>query len=124
MPDGVEEYGHDLYEHVNSVSVSAFLSAGHEIIDVTTMLGQRVDAHPASAGQGNDALHFCMPGPLDYVLDLSIDRVVAAFSRPPPWLRRDAMDADFILSKDTKAKLAKQRLHAGWWPQSSDRLED
>ena len=34
------------------------------------MLGMRVDAHPASKTGLGDNLHFCMPGPVDYALDV------------------------------------------------------
>ena len=66
------EYGHDLYAGVNDLSVSAFLAAGHGIIDLEWMLGVRVDAHPGPSlpkhPQG-DHLHFCLPGVPDYALD-------------------------------------------------------
>ena len=61
----------DLYATVNDMSVAAFRAAGHSVIDHECMLGQRIDAHPSSmtGSAQDDALHFCMPGPVDYALD-------------------------------------------------------
>ena len=104
-PPGADEYGHEAFDLINAAAVAAFDAAGHSVVDVATMLGQRVDAHPASRdGGSSDALHFCIPGPLDYVLDLVLRRVRDEFERP----RRDAAaSADFELSGGTlKALLA------------------
>ena len=54
------------------------------VIDVAAMLGLRVDAHPGSTAGGTDGLHFCMPGPLDYALDIVLARVGSAFDSPVP----------------------------------------
>ena len=62
-------------------AAAAFLAAGHGVIDVAAMLGLRVDAHPGSTAGGTDGLHFCMPGPLDYALDIVLARVGSAFDR-------------------------------------------
>ena len=48
------------------------------------MLGLRVDAHPGSTAGGTDGLHFCMPGPLDYALDIVLSRVGSAFDSVVP----------------------------------------
>ena len=61
------EHGHDMYLAVNALSAAAFRSAGHTVVDVEDMLGVRIAAHHQDR-QG-DALHFCNPGPLDYVFD-------------------------------------------------------
>lgn len=61
------EHGHDMYLAVNALSAAAFCSAGHTVVDVEDMLGVRIAAHHQDR-QG-DALHFCNPGPLDYVFD-------------------------------------------------------
>ena len=58
--------GHDAVGLVNAASVSAFVAAGHEVIDVGPMLGLRIDAHPGSVTGKNDALHFCMPVPASF----------------------------------------------------------
>jgi len=66
-----DEYDHNILRNMNDIGAAAFQSAGHGVIDVETMLGLRVDSHPAShssTGEG-DALHFCMPGVPDYALD-------------------------------------------------------
>ena len=71
------EYGHDIYYIVNALSVAAFRAVGHTVLDVEEMLGMRVDAHPAAHNpqREGDALHFCTPGPLDWVLDVLLRAV-------------------------------------------------
>ena len=68
----------------NGAAAAAFLAAGHGVIDVAAMLGLRVDAHPGSTAGGTDGLHFCMPGPLDYALDIVLARVGSAFDSVVP----------------------------------------
>ena len=80
-PAGEDEYGHEVVDVANGAAAAAFLAAGHGVIDVAAMLGLRVDAHPGSTAGGTDGLHFCMPGPLDYALDIVLARVGAAFDR-------------------------------------------
>ena len=80
-PAGEDEYGHEVVDVANGAAAAAFLAAGHGVIDVAAMLGLRVDAHPGSTAGGTDGLHFCMPGPLDYALDLVLSRVGSAFDR-------------------------------------------
>ena len=80
-PAGEDEYGHEVVDVANGAAAAAFLAAGHGVIDVAAMLGLRVDAHPGSTAGGTDGLHFCMPGPLDYALDLVLARVGSAFDR-------------------------------------------
>ena len=80
-PAGEDEYGHEVVDVANGAAAAAFLAAGHEVIDVAAMLGLRVDAHPGSTAGGTDGLHFCMPGPLDYALDIVLSRVGSAFDR-------------------------------------------
>ena len=80
-PAGEDEYGHEVVDVANGAAAAAFLAAGHGVIDVAAMLGLRVDAHPGSTAGGTDGLHFCMPGPLDYALDIVLARVGSAFDR-------------------------------------------
>ena len=80
-PVGEGEFGHEVLDVANAAGSAAFLAAGHEVFDVAAMLGLRVDAHPGSSAGGTDGLHFCMPGPLDYVLDILLARVGASFDR-------------------------------------------
>ena len=80
-PAGEDEYGHEVVDVANGAAAAAFLAAGHGVIDVAAMLGLRVDAHPGSTAGGTDGLHFCMPGPLDYALDIVLSRVGSAFDR-------------------------------------------
>ena len=61
-PAGEDEYGHEVVDVANGAAAAAFLAAGHGVIDVAAMLGLH-------------GLHFCMPGPLDYALDLVLSRV-------------------------------------------------
>ena len=83
-PAGEDEYGHEVVDVANGAAAAAFLAAGHGVIDVAAMLGLRVDAHPGSTAGGTDGLHFCMPGPLDYALDIVLSRVGSAFDSPVP----------------------------------------
>ena len=83
-PAGEDEYGHEVVDVANGAAAAAFLAAGHGVIDVAAMLGLRVDAHPGSTAGGTDGLHFCMPGPLDYALDIVLSRVGSAFDRVLP----------------------------------------
>ena len=83
-PAGEDEYGHEVVDVANGAAAAAFLAAGHGVIDVAAMLGLRVDAHPGSTAGGTDGLHFCMPGPLDYALDIVLARVGSAFDSPVP----------------------------------------
>ena len=83
-PAGEDEYGHEVVDVANGAAAAAFLAAGHGVIDVAAMLGLRVDAHPGSTAGGTDGLHFCMPGPLDYALDLVLSRVGSAFDSVVP----------------------------------------
>ena len=83
-PAGEDEYGHEVVDVANGAAAAAFLAAGHGVIDVAAMLGLRVDAHPGSTAGGTDGLHFCMPGPLDYALDLVLARVGSAFDSVVP----------------------------------------
>ena len=106
-PPGEDEYGHDQWDMINAAAVAAFKKRGHAILDVAAMLGARVDAHPASlTGRQLDGLHFCIPGPLDYVLDLALARVRSAFDRAPPRLDDDDDVADVALSRATLKVLA------------------
>ena len=105
-PPGEDEYGHDQWDTINAAAVAAFTKRGHAILDVAAMLGARVDAHPASlTGRQLDGLHFCIPGPLDYVLDLALARVRSAFDRAPPRLDDEDV-ADVALSRATLKVLA------------------
>ena len=65
------EYSHGLYMPINHISIAAFEAAGHHVIHTDAMLTSRIDAHPASIAPNRtgDALHFCMPGPVDFALD-------------------------------------------------------
>ncbi len=83
-PAGEDEYGHEVVDVANGAAAAAFLAAGHGVIDVAAMLGLRVAAHPGSTAGGTDGLHFCMPGPLDYALDLVLSRVGSAFDSVVP----------------------------------------
>ena len=83
-PAGEDEYGHEVVDVANGAAAAAFLAAGHGVIDVAAMLGLRVDAHPGSTAGGTDGLHFCMPGPLDYALDIVLSRVGSAFDSVVP----------------------------------------
>ena len=83
-PAGEDEYGHEVVDVANGAAAAAFLAAGHGVIDVAAMLGLRVDAHPGSTAGGTDGLHFCMPGPLDYALDIVLARVGSAFDSAFP----------------------------------------
>ena len=83
-PAGEDEYGHEVVDVANGAAAAAFLAAGHGVIDVAAMLGLRVDAHPGSTAGGTDGLHFCMPGPLDYALDIVLARVGSAFDSVVP----------------------------------------
>ena len=67
-PAGEDEYGHEVVDVANGAAAAAFLAAGHGVIDVAAMLGLH-------------GLHFCMPGPLDYALDILLARVGSAFDR-------------------------------------------
>ena len=68
-PAGEDEYGHEVVAVANGAAAAAFLAAGHGVIDVAAMLGLL-------------GLHFCMPGPLDYALDIVLSsRVGSAFDR-------------------------------------------
>ena len=87
-PAGEDEYGHEVVDVANGAAAAAFLAAGHGVIDVAAMLGLRVDAHPGSTAGGTDGLHFCMPGPLDYALDLVLSRVGSAFDSVVPEIDR------------------------------------
>ena len=60
----VVEFNNDLYAAINDIGSAAFRAAGHSVIDLECMLGQRIDAHGIKDGIG-DALHFCLPGPID-----------------------------------------------------------
>jgi len=66
---GKQQYSHHLVFSVNDACRAAFSAHGHSIIDLETMLGVRVDAHPASFDGTGDKLHFCQPGPTDWALD-------------------------------------------------------
>ena len=87
-PAGEDEYGHEVVDVANGAAAAAFLAAGHGVIDVAAMLGLRVDAHPGSTAGGTDGLHFCMPGPLDYALDIVLARVGSAFDSVVPEIDR------------------------------------
>ena len=87
-PAGEDEYGHEVVDVANGAAAAAFLAAGHGVIDVAAMLGLRVDAHPGSTAGGTDGLHFCMPGPLDYALDIVLSRVGSAFDSVVPEIDR------------------------------------
>ena len=70
-PAGEDEYGHEVVDVANGAAAAAFLAAGHGVIDVAAMLGLL-------------GLHFCMPGPLDYALDIVLARVGSAFDSVRP----------------------------------------
>ena len=60
----------------NDAARAAFAAQGHAVIDQEQMLGVRVDANPASFdGRDRDTLHFCMPGPSDWAMDVVIRRI-------------------------------------------------
>ena len=93
---GAEHYGHDLVVRMNSNAEEAFRSAGLGVLDLTAMMGRRIDAHPSSSVgchhgpnrstgvrvgsrcadsacmhfQPPDFLHFCLPGVPDAALNL------------------------------------------------------
>ena len=68
------QYSHQLVFAINDVSAAAFRAHGHGVIDLESMLGARVDAHPGSFDGTGDKLHFCQPGPTDWGLDAILRR--------------------------------------------------
>lgn len=85
-PKGSEwEYGHEHLVEFNRFSAEIFQKHGHGVLNDTLMLGMRADAHPASSafshGQG-DAVHYCLPGPVSYLLDAMIGLVRDEYETP------------------------------------------
>ena len=46
------------------------------MLDLESMLGERVDAYPATHNGTGDKLHFCQPGPADWAFDALVGRTV------------------------------------------------
>ena len=51
------QFSHHLVFAINDVSRAAFQAQGHGVIDLESMLGTRVDAHPGSFDGVGDKLH-------------------------------------------------------------------
>ena len=74
-----------MYAYVNAMSASAFLRAGHAVIDLESVQGVRVDGHQlgdghvmSMCGPEDGMLHFCEPGVPDWAIDAVLDLLSAS----------------------------------------------
>uniref|UniRef100_A0A0E0L9R5 Trichome birefringence-like N-terminal domain-containing protein n=1 Tax=Oryza punctata TaxID=4537 RepID=A0A0E0L9R5_ORYPU len=81
-------------EEVTTARTTTTTTTRFEVLDMTKAMMLRADGHPgrhydkrSAAGDPNDCLHWCMPGPIDMWNDVLLHKIAEITSPPAPNLR-------------------------------------